>query len=55
MILAAVACAVLFAVVNSFTVAVAAHLADPGEPIANMLWDRETLLLFKRSTTATVT
>ena len=44
-ILAAVACAVLFAVVNSFTVAVAAHLADPGEPIANMLWDRETLLL----------
>ena len=44
-ILTAVACAVLFAVVNSFTVAVAAHLANPGEPITNMLWDRETLLL----------
>ena len=44
-VLTAVACAVVFAVVNSFTVAVAAHLADPGEPIRKMLWDRETLLL----------
>jgi len=44
-VLTAIACAVVFAVVNSFTVAVAAHLADPGEPITKMLWDRETLLL----------
>src|SRR5690349_7450238 len=44
-ILTAVACAVLFAVVNSFTVAVAAQLADRGEPITNMLWHREPLLL----------
>jgi diguanylate cyclase (GGDEF)-like protein len=44
-VLTAVACAVVFAVVNSFTVAVAAYLADPGEPIRKMLWDRETLLL----------
>lgn len=44
-VLAAVACAVVFAVVNSFTVAVAAHLAEPDEPIRKMLWDRETLLL----------
>ena len=44
-VLTAIACAVVFAVVNSFTVAVAAHLADPDEPIKKMLWDRETLLL----------
>jgi len=44
-VLTAVACAVVFAVVNSFTVAVAAHLAEPDEPITKMLWDRETLLL----------
>jgi diguanylate cyclase (GGDEF)-like protein len=44
-VLTAIACAVVFAVVNSFTVAVAAHLADPDEPIRKMLWDRETLLL----------
>jgi diguanylate cyclase (GGDEF)-like protein len=44
-VLTAVACAVVFTVVNSFTVAVAAHLAEPDEPIKNMLWDRETLLL----------
>ena len=44
-VLTAVACAVVFALVNSFTVAVAAHLADPGEPIRKMLGDRETLLL----------
>src|SRR6266571_6184695 len=44
-VLTAVACAVVFAVVNSFTVAVAAHLAEPDEPIRTMLWDRETLLL----------
>jgi diguanylate cyclase (GGDEF)-like protein len=44
-VLAAVACAVVFAVVNSFTVAVAAHLAEPEASIKKMLWDRETLLL----------
>jgi diguanylate cyclase (GGDEF)-like protein len=43
--LTAVACAVVFAVVNSFTVAVAAHLAEPEAPIEAMPWDRETLLL----------
>ncbi len=45
MVLAAVACAVVFAVVNSFTVAVAAHLAEPEASIKKMLWDSETLLL----------
>jgi diguanylate cyclase (GGDEF)-like protein len=44
-VLTAFACAVVFAVVNSFTVAVAAHLAEPDEPIKKVLWDRETLLL----------
>ncbi len=44
-VLTAIACAVVFALVNSFTVAVAAHLAEPDEPIRTMLWDRETLLL----------
>ncbi len=41
----AVACAVLFAVLNAAIVAVAAHLADPGAPLAKVLWDRESLLL----------
>ena len=44
-VLTAFACAVVFAVVNSITVAVAAHLAEPDEPIKKVLWDRETLLL----------
>ena len=44
-VLTAVACAVLFAVVNSFIVAVAAHLAEPEAPLKKMLWDREALLL----------
>jgi len=44
-VLTAVGCAIVFAAVNSFTVAVAAHLADPGEPVRTMLCDRETLLL----------
>jgi diguanylate cyclase (GGDEF)-like protein len=44
-ILAAVACAVLFAVLNAGVVAVAAHLADPREPLARVFWDRESLLL----------
>jgi diguanylate cyclase (GGDEF)-like protein len=45
MVLAAVGSAVLFAVVNTCVVAVAAHLAEPGAPLAKVLWDRETLLL----------
>jgi diguanylate cyclase (GGDEF)-like protein len=45
LMLAAVGCAVVFAVVNSFTVAVAAHLAEPDTAIRKLLWDRETLLL----------
>ena len=44
-VVTAVACAVLFAVVSSVTVAVAAHLAEPGSSISRMLRDRETLLL----------
>ena len=44
-ILAAVACAVLFSVLNAGIVAVAAHLADPEAPLAKVLWDRESLLL----------
>src|SRR5690349_16871409 len=48
--LAAVGCAVVFAVVNSFTVAVAAHLAEPDESIRKLLWDRETLLLYLTET-----
>src|ERR1700726_136135 len=44
-ILTAVACAVLFAVLNAGIVAVAAHLADPEAPLAKVLWDRERLLL----------
>jgi diguanylate cyclase (GGDEF)-like protein len=35
----------VFAVVNSFTIAVAAHLAEPEASVKKMLWDRETLLL----------
>src|SRR5580700_9361998 len=44
-ILTAVACAVLFAVLNAGIVAVAAHLADPEAPLGKVLWDRESLLL----------
>jgi diguanylate cyclase (GGDEF)-like protein len=44
-VLAAVGCAVLFAVVNTCVVAVAAHLAEPAAPLEKVLWDRETLLL----------
>src|ERR1700744_762804 len=44
-VLAAVGCAVLFAVVNSCTVVVAAHLAEPDASVKKMLWDRESLLL----------
>src|ERR1700759_2706092 len=42
---AAVACAVLFAILNAGVVAIAAHLADPEAPLAKVLWDRESLLL----------
>src|SRR5580700_2707770 len=41
----AIACAVLFAVLNAGIVAVAAHLADREAPLAKVLWDRESLLL----------
>jgi diguanylate cyclase (GGDEF)-like protein len=44
-ILIAVGCAVLFAVLNTGIVAVAVHLADPEARLAKVLWDRETLLL----------
>ena len=42
---ATLGCAILFDIVNTSLVAVAAHLADPGEPLGKVLWDRETLLL----------
>jgi diguanylate cyclase (GGDEF)-like protein len=41
----AVACAVAFAVINTCLVAVAAWLAEPGAKLAEMLWDRERMLL----------
>jgi len=44
-VIAAMGSAVLFAVVNTCVVAVAAHLAEPAAPLAKVLWDRETLLL----------
>src|ERR1700722_8570413 len=43
-ILTAVACAVLFAVLNAGIVAVGAHPADPEAPLAKALWGRESLL-----------
>jgi diguanylate cyclase (GGDEF)-like protein len=44
-LLAGIGCAVLFSVVNSSIVAMAAHLAEPEAPLAEILWDRESLLL----------
>jgi len=44
-VVTALACAVVFAVVNSATVAVAARLAEPGASVRTMLWDRERLIL----------
>jgi diguanylate cyclase (GGDEF)-like protein len=44
-VLTAIACGVLFAVVNTCVVAVAPHLAEPETPLPNGLWDRESLLL----------
>ncbi len=41
----AVACAIVFAVVNTCLVAVAARLAEPSAKLADMLWDRERMLL----------
>jgi diguanylate cyclase (GGDEF)-like protein len=44
-VLAAIACAVLFAVLNACIVAIAAHLGEPDAPWADVLWDSESLLL----------
>lgn len=41
----AVACAVVFAVLNACLVAVAAWLVDPDARLADMLWDRERMML----------
>ena len=41
----AVACAIVFAVLNTCLIAVAAWLADPDARLAGMLWDRERMLL----------
>jgi diguanylate cyclase (GGDEF)-like protein len=41
----AIACAVVFGVLNACLVAVAAWLVDPGARLADMLWDRERMLL----------
>ncbi|HEY1626093.1 MAG TPA: GGDEF domain-containing protein [Streptosporangiaceae bacterium] len=44
-VLTGVACAILFSLVNTGIVAVAAHLAEPEAPLSEVLWDRESLLL----------
>src|SRR5580692_6576366 len=44
-VLTAIGCAVLFAVLNTGIIAVAAHLAEPETPLRKLLWDRERLLL----------
>ena len=44
-VVTAVACAILFSLVNSGIVAVAAHLAEPEASLSEVLWDRESLLL----------
>src|ERR1700722_15271785 len=41
----AVACAVVFIVVNTCLIAIAAWLSDPDARLADMLWDRERMLL----------
>ena len=41
----AVGCAVAFGVLNTCLVAIAAWLADPDARLADMLWDRERMLL----------
>jgi len=44
-VLTGVACAILFSLVNTGIVAVAAHLAEPEAPLSGVLWDKESLLL----------
>lgn len=44
-ILYAVACATLFALLNTALIAVAAHTADPDTRWRDVLWDRESVLL----------
>ena len=44
-VLTAVGCAVLFGVVNTAIIAVAAHLAEPQASFTAVLWDKETFLL----------
>jgi ATP-binding cassette ChvD family protein len=44
-VLTAIACAILFAALNECLVAVAARLAGPDAPRADLLWDSERLLL----------
>ena len=44
-VLTAIGCAVLFSVLNTGIVAVAAHAAQPQARWAEVLWDRESLLL----------
>jgi diguanylate cyclase (GGDEF)-like protein len=44
-LLVAVGCAVLFTVLNTVLVAVAAHAANPGGRWRDVLWNRESLLL----------
>jgi diguanylate cyclase (GGDEF)-like protein len=44
-VLTGVGCAILFSVVNTVIVAVAAHLAEPEASLGEVLWDRESLLL----------
>jgi diguanylate cyclase (GGDEF)-like protein len=44
-VLAAVGCAALFSVLNTWLVAVAAHIAEPQARWAEVLWDRESMLL----------
>ncbi|MBV9449425.1 MAG: GGDEF domain-containing protein [Streptosporangiaceae bacterium] len=44
-VVAAIGCAVLFGVVNTSIVAIAAHLAEPEASLTGVLWDKESLLL----------
>jgi diguanylate cyclase (GGDEF)-like protein len=44
-VLSGVGCAILFSVVNTVIVAIAAHLAEPEASLGEILWDRESLLL----------
>jgi diguanylate cyclase (GGDEF)-like protein len=44
-VITGVGCAILFSVVNTGIVALAAHLAEPEAPLSDVLWDRESLVL----------